>query len=406
MTLAEQLKRLRALCAVAAMGTTVQAAKVLNVSQSSVTRAIQEAEVDLQTTLFHRLGRGMALTPLGQAVVRRANRALAYLALVGQPDSKVAQERSAHWWLSRFALGVSHRHMVVLLSLSKTSSQMATARSLGVSQPAVHQSLSQLEHLAGQSLFQRTRHGLRLTGMGEAADKAIKLALAEFQQGDEELALQRGATQGRLVIGTLPFSTAMLLPEAIDRVHQAHPGLSITIVDGTYDALVHQLRHAEIDMMLGALRPTLPGVDLQQEKLFLDGLSVVARSSHPLARRGSLTWQDLRDERWIMPMPHTPAEVAFEQALQEAGLPFPPSPLRVNSALMMQALLAQSDRLAMMSPRQIQREMAAGLLVVLAVPVHHEPRTIGVITRADYLPTPGAQKMLEAFRALAQKISA
>ena len=63
MTLAEQLKRLRALCAVAAMGTTVQAAKALNVSQSSVTRAIQEAEVDLQTTLFHRLGRGMALTP-------------------------------------------------------------------------------------------------------------------------------------------------------------------------------------------------------------------------------------------------------------------------------------------------------------------------------------------------------
>jgi len=396
MTLAEQFKRLRALCAVAATGTTVQAARALNVSQSSVTRAIQEAEGDLKTPLFHRLGRGMALTPLGHGVVRRAARALAYLAQVDQP---------AHWLQSRFALGVGHRHMAVLLSLSRTASQVTTARLMGVSQPAVHQSLSQLEHFAGQSLFLRTRNGLRLTETGEAAAKAIKLALAELQQGDEELALQQGATQGRLVIGTLPFSTAMLLPEAIDRVHQAHPGLSITIVDGTYDALVHQLRHAEIDMMLGALRPALPGADLQQEKLFLDSLSVVARSSHPLARRSSLTWQDLRDERWIMPMPNTPAEVAFEQALREADVPFPPSPLRVNSALMMQALLAQSDRLAMMSPRQIQREMEAGLLVVLEVPVQHEPRTIGVMTRADYLPTPGAQKMLDAFRALGQKIS-
>lgn len=394
--LAEQFKRLRALSAVALTGTTVQAAKALNVSQSSVTRAIQEAEADMKTVLFHRLGRGMALTPQGHLVVRRATRALGYLALVDQP---------ANWLQSRFALGVGYRHMAVLLSLARTASQVSTAQSLGVSQPAVHQSLSQLEHLAGPSLFLRTRHGLRLTEMGEAACKAVKLAMAELQQADEELALQRGATQGRLVIGTLPFSTAMLLPEAIDRVHQAHPGLSITIVDGTYDALVHQLRHAEIDMMLGALRPALPGADLQQEKLFLDGLSVVARSSHPLARRRALTWQDLRDERWIMPMPNTPAEVAFEQALHEANLPFPPSPLRVNSALMMQALLAQSDRLAMMSPRQIQREMAAGLLVVLDVPVHHEPRTIGVITRADYLPTPGAQKMLDAFLALGQKIS-
>ena len=401
---ARQIKHLRALCAVAATGSTVGAAQLLNVSQSSVTRAIQEGEAGLQTHLFHRLGRGMQLTEPGTILARRAGRALAYLAQVDHSEAKWGGAPATRWAGSRFSLGIGQRHMAVLLSLATTASQTNTARELGVSQPAVQQALAQLEHLSGKPLFLRTRSGLRLTEGGELALKAVKLAYAELAQAEEEMVLQQGATQGRLVIGTLPFSTVLLLPEAVDQVQQAHPGLSLTIVDGTYDALVHQLRHADIDMMLGALRTKPPGADLTQEALFVDGLAVVARATHPLAGRRALRWDELRNQPWIMPMPNTPAEVAFDQTLHEAGVTSPPSPLRVNSALMMQALLAQSDRLAMMSPRQIERELKAGLLVVLDVPVRHEPRVVGVMTRADYLPSPGAQKMLDAFRSLGRKM--
>jgi len=188
-------------------------------------------------------------------------------------------------------------------------------------------------------------------------------------------------------------------------VLHTHPGLGITIIDGTYDALLHQLRQADIDVIVGALRSVLPGPDLQQETLFLDRLVVVARAAHPLAQRPRLGWPDLRDQAWIMPMPHTPAQAAFEQALKVAGLPIPADLLRVNSALMMQALLAQSDRLALMSPRQIERELRAGLLVELPVPVRHEPRMIGVIRRAGYLPTPAAQSLFDVLRSVARQIA-
>ncbi|MDT4878611.1 pca operon transcription factor PcaQ [compost metagenome] len=104
-------------------------------------------------------------------------------------------------------------------------------------------------------------------------------------------------------------------------------------------------------------------------------------------------------------MPNTPAQVAFEQALKVAGIPIPADPLRVNSALMMQALLAQSDRLALMSPRQVQAEIRAGLLVQLGVPVRHEPRMIGLVRRAGYLPTPAAQSLLDALRSVARDIA-
>lgn len=397
------LKCVRAACAVHSLGSTVQAATVLRVSQSSVTRAIQELEAASGHALFYRMGRGMRATEESVLFLARAGRALGFLAVLGGPEGR-AGLHALSWLVSRFATGLNLRHMLALLSLGRTLSMAQAARELGVGTSAMHQTLGQLEHLAGVVLFVRSRRGLRLTESGEQALHAVKLARAELQHAEQHNSWQRGTLRGQLVIGTLPFSAGLLLPQAVEAVLSAHPGMAITIVDGTHDALVQRLREAELDVMLGALRPEAPA-GLQQETLFEDRLAVVARGGHPLAGRTHLAWPDLAAADWIMPMTHTPAQTAFEQALAAAGLAFPPSPLRVNSALMMQTLLAETDRLALMSPRQVQRELRAGLLVELSVQVAHLPRPIGMVWRVDYLPPPGAVFLLERFRALGLRLS-
>ncbi len=405
--LVDAIRSLRVACAVAACGSSVAAAQLLHLSQSSVVRAVQGLERLLDTALFERSGRGMLTTAAGAALTLRAARALSCLARADTQPRKSGGTEAMAWSGSRLAAGVGARHINLLFALLQAASAPEAARLLGISQSAVHQTLAQLEHMAGAALFlrSRSRSGLRATEACDRMLQAFKLARAELAQAADELAARRGVGQGRLVIGTLPFSTGRLLSDAVDRVLRAHPGLGITIIDGTYDALVHQLRHADIDVIVGALRPALPGPDLQQEALFLDPLAVVARAAHPLARRQSLDWSDLRGQDWIMPMPHTPAQTAFEQALQVARVALPADALRVNSALMMQAMLAQSDRLALMSPRQIQREIAAGLLVVLGLPVQHQPRLIGMVWRAGYLPTPAAQQLFDALRSAARRIA-
>lgn len=398
------LKRLRAVCAVHALGSTVQAAVALRVAQSSVTRAILELEAGLGQALFHRTARGMQPTPQASALLERASRALSCLAVIGGPEGRTGVH-GLSWLLSRYAMGLSQRQMQVLLSLADQLSLPGAAAMLGVGSSAVHQSLGQIEHLAAGALFLRSRRGLRLTELGEVAVRAVKLAQAELAQAEQEMSWRAGELRGQLVIGTLPFSTSLLLPQAVEAVLRAHPGLSIHIVDGTYDALSQRLLQADIDLMLGALRPQPPAAELRQELLFEDGLAVVVRAGHPLAGRKRVAWAELAQAEWIMPMPHTPAQAAFEQALRAAGLALPAAALRVNSALMMHALLAESDRLALMSPRQVRREVQAGLLAVLPVPVEHRPRPIGLLLRADYLPPPGARLMLQTLRELGQALS-
>lgn len=397
MTLVQELKSLRVACAVAQAGSTTAAARLLHLSQPAVARAVLALEARLQLRLFDRAGRGMNPTEAAGPLLQRTQRALERLAQAGGG-------RPTPWAQSRLATGAGHRHLEVLVSLARTRAETRSASELGISQPAVHQVLAQLEHMSGAPLFVRARSGLRLTEAGDAALQATRLALSEMRQADEELAARRGRTQGRLVIGTLPFSTAQLLPQAVDRVLSALPGLEVAIIDGTYDTLIQQLRHADIDCIVGALRARPGADDLQQEALFLDPLAVVARATHPLARGRRPDWRMLSRAQWVMPMPNTPAQAAFEQAFRAAGVPVPDNPLRVNSAMVMQALLARSDRLAMMSPRQVEPDIRAGLLTRLPVEVRHEPRTIGVIRRADHLPTPAAQRLLDALRAVAAEI--
>ncbi len=236
--LVDHLRALRALGAVDACGSTIAAAQALHMSQSSVVRAVQGLETVLGEVLFERSGRGMVATDMGRDLALRARRALPDLASADPRSRKATGPDFLLWTASRLAAGIGARHMAVLLALAQAGSEAAGAGQRGISQSAVHQTLAQLEHMASDALFVRGRKGLCTTESGESVQRACKLARAELDQAGDELAARRGVVQGRLVIGTLPFSTGRLLSEAVDQLLRAHPGLGMTIIDGTYDALL------------------------------------------------------------------------------------------------------------------------------------------------------------------------
>ena len=111
-----------------------------------------------------------------------------------------------------------------------------------------------LQHAVKVDILRRSSRGTRLTEAGEALLLRIKLAFAEARAMEGELAAWRGDVRGRVVIGALPLAVSLFLPQAVSAVRRLHPELHITVVDGTYESLMHQLLHADIDVIVGALR--------------------------------------------------------------------------------------------------------------------------------------------------------
>lgn len=387
--LVAQLKALRAVLAVADGGSTAAAARMLHLSQPAVARAVAHVEASTGLALFERGGRGMQPTQAGAMLVARTRRALAYLA---RADDSLWQQGAARG--GRLATMITPRQMEVLVALDRHVSERRVARELGISQPAVHQALAQAEHLAGEPLFDRLVGGLRLTAKGEWVIQQVKLALAEWLGAQQELSELHGLLQGQLAIGTLPFSTVWVVPHAMERVTSLHPAVQVTVVDGTYEALLHQMRRADVDILVGALR-TRPPQGMRQIPLFDDPLAVVVRAGHPWSRNGPTRLADIGDAQWILPMPGAPARAALDEVFAAESLPSPAG-VQINSPTLIQALLLASDRLALMSPRQIAHEIKAGLFTVLPLPVRHTRRTIGYTVREDFEPTPALRHFMQA----------
>ena len=71
--------QLRALVAIAEHGSIRGAARSLTLSQTALTKAIRELEVDVQATVLHRSAHGIRLTQVGSGLLRHAKRILAHI---------------------------------------------------------------------------------------------------------------------------------------------------------------------------------------------------------------------------------------------------------------------------------------------------------------------------------------
>ena len=386
------LRLLRVAEAVARLGSAARAAEELHLSVSAVSRAVVQAEALLGQALFERAARGMHATLAGTVVASRARRALAQLRQGGGPA---------------LALRATDAMLRALVAVADSRSEAVAAARLGLSQPAVHQALKQLEHAARQRLLERSRRGTRLTEAGERALHAVRLALAELRTGHDELAALSGASGGSVALGALPMTADVLVPQALSRLFAARPGVMVTVADGTYEALLLQLRHGELDFVVGPLRGTDAPPDIVEHEFFVDRLVPVVRAAHPLmvtrqgaggARRRGRALRELLRWPWIGPLPGTPARSAFERAFSDAGLAVPRVDLQANSPPVVRSVLMGSDHVAMVSMLQIRAEVASGLLAVVPVAVSGTERSIGAMLRRDTQLSAVAYAALAALR--------
>jgi len=395
----DRMKALRCLAAVAEHGSTTRAADVVHLSQPAVTRAILDLERHVGHALFERGARGMAPNPLGARVAARVDRMLQLLAQGAAEALQLAPRAPRRTPLpERFAAAVAPASLKALLAVATRTTEYAAAEVLGISQPAVHRSLSVLQDACGATLYIKSTRGTRLTDSGEALLRRVKLAVAELRAMEADIAAWRGQVRGRVVVGALPMSVHLVLPRAVAAVRQRHPEIQVTVMDGTYENLTHQLRSADVDLVVGALRPQ-PAPEVEQEALFNDELAVIARPGHPCFHLDQPpTLKDLLRWLWVVPLPNTPARAALERAFAAQGLPPPPDDVQATSAGFTRSIVADTDYLALASSGQARKDERVGILRIVPVGISGTSRHIGIAMRSGGEPSPDLQALVEALR--------
>ncbi|KGJ06644.1 DNA-binding transcriptional regulator, LysR family [Paracoccus halophilus] len=381
------LRHLRVFLAVAECGSITQAAVRCFVSQPAVTQAIARLEAEADTALFLRTRHGLFATEAGTLFQNRVARALDRL------DGAMSDIAP------RLAVTATRPQLAALIATVEAQNFTLAAQRLGIAQPTVHRAITTIEASVGRALFQRSPVGVAPTRQALALALAAQLAFAELDQAVAELADLQGREVGEIVIGSLPLARSHILPQALARFRTSRPRQTIRIVDGLYSDLLAGLRQGGIDLVLGALRESLPVDDVVQERLFDDMLAVLAGPDDPLVATGTVAIEALRARPWLVPRQGTPTRNQFESLFTRAGLDLPESIIETGSVILMREMVSDGRHLACVSKAQAAREIERGIVAELPFPGIAVPRPIGLTLRAGWQPTPAQQAMLDAIRA-------
>lgn len=387
------LRHLRAALAVVETGTVIAAAQAVSLSQPALTQGLARLEAALRTSLFTRRPDGMTPTPAGLALARRVEAVQRLLA------EAIRGLRKGNRGFARADLLLTMAQLRALVAVARGGSYVAAAAATGVSQPAIHRAIRDVERVCGVTLVERRGRGVALTPAGVRLARACRLALTELRAAVEEIAAIDGRDEGRIAIGAMPLARAWLLPTAIARFHAAEPGVAFDVAEGSHAELLEPLRDGEFDLLVGAIRDPAPGPDIAQEALLVDRLAIFGRAGHALAGRSPDT-AILARQPWLVPRRGTPLRALWEGLFTARGLSLPPVHIECGSVMMLRNLMLEGDYLTLLSPEQLWVEIEAGVLARIAdVPASR--RVIGVTTRAAWHPTGAQTRFLALLRELA-----
>lgn len=369
------IRHYAALAATVRHGSLSRAARAVNLSQPALTQAIAGLELGLGVTLFQRGPTGMRPTEPAELLAARAEAAIAH---VGSPRVTGTQLRA-------------------FLAVARSGSYAAAAEATGLSPASLHRAVADLSVALGQRLLERRGRSLILTPAGLRRARGFGLAMAELRSGLTEVAAWQGMSGGRIVVGAMPLSRARWLPETIVRFVAVHPGVDISVHEGSHAELAGPLRDGDIDLILGALREDTEVDDLDQEPVFEDRPALIMRAGHPLLADPDLT-TGLLAYPWLLPGRDTPLRRYWEGMIRSLGHEPPHVGIECGSVIMIRQLLLGGDALTLLSPDQVGVELEAGLLAALPPPVPVS-RTIGISSRRGWRPTQVQAAFCEALRA-------
>ncbi len=178
-----------------------------------------------------------------------------------------------------------------LVAIADYGSFSAAAKALDTVQSNVSAHIARLESQLGSILIDRTT-GV-LTDEGDMVLTRARRILHEVEDIDADIQSLDGTTTGECRIGTVGTTARWLMPPLLSSLRRHHPGVLITIVEGTTSSLLPRLATGELNAAIVHLPITDNTLDVTE--LFAEELYLLAHTRHELASRSSISLEELSE---------------------------------------------------------------------------------------------------------------
>lgn len=285
------------------------------------------------------------------------------------------------------------------LAVAEKLNFRAAAEEMFISQPALSRRIEKLEGTTGVRLLDRTSRRVALTDAGRiflSHARAIAEELEAALLGASDIAQQRA---GLVTIACVPSVAHHVLPNLLKSFSERYPKVRVKVIDESGENVLKSVVSAVADF--GVNFTGAQEADIDFRAAHTERYVVAARRDHRLAKRKSVAWKELIDERFISVSARSSNRLLLDNALAK----MPKRPLisyevdHVTGAL---GMVAAGLGVAVVPALALSAEHYPSLVSIpLTQPV--VSRTLGFITRKGSVLSPPAQALLEMLQRAARQ---
>ncbi|MBP6783780.1 MAG: LysR family transcriptional regulator [Verrucomicrobiales bacterium] len=192
------------------------------------------------------------------------------------------------------------RHLRYFQAVAEELNFSRAARKLRVAQPALSRAVMEIEAELGASVFERTKHYVRLTPAGEVLLHETGVLLERWEDSLRRVKRTAAGEEGELRLGYIGPPTQSFLGRVLAEYRKRYPLVSIHLEERTPERVWEMVAKGRLSVAM--TRPVLSHESLGLRTVLLrkERLGVVVTSHHPLAKKRSIPWTALESQPLIV----------------------------------------------------------------------------------------------------------
>lgn len=295
------------------------------------------------------------------------------------------------------AIDQEYWNLKIFCTVVEEQSVSLAAQRLVLGQPAVSMAIRRMERRWGANFLKRQGTRTVLTDAGAAFYQHALSTLRSARNLDTKIRAHRSGAPGLLVFATRSSLAAHYLPPILAEFWRERPQVEIRVVN-LYPHVV-MVKDALDEGAEFAVVPRGRGIvdaDLAMEIFHREPVVLIASAKHRLARRDSVSLEELAREPFIVSSLEASHVVRVQEALAARGLPFQVAiEIEGEGA---RSLVRAGVGISVALHCTVRHELDRGELRCIEIPGLDLSMDLVLVYRPDAAFSPPAQRMLELIR--------
>ena len=160
-----------------------------------------------------------------------------------------------------------------------------------VTQPTLSMQIQKLEEELGVLLFDRSKHPVKPTSIGEKLIAQARTILHEAERMQQILQESKNVLEGPFKLGIIPTITSSLVPRFLNQFNAKFPKIQLQVIELTTEVILEKLQRDELDAAI--LATPLNERSIIEKPLYYEPFMAYIPEDHRLGKETFVTNSEL-----------------------------------------------------------------------------------------------------------------